>query len=164
MGESFLFLKNAKLGDILAHEKSSVSNRTIPTLGEIFQKLFTTASNEYSLKTPFGIAKVKLINNPYGIEFMIYHGGSAWSYDDICKNLDFLLLCNTSDLIINVVIIPIISYLKIGSTINVSKIQKYDGYKDKDIAKKNQTIQDIFDMFTSNNSNIDSLKIKPNKK
>ncbi len=159
-----------KIFSLAFKRNHSETNRVIPTLGALFRSLFTSSTTSYKLKTPFdeiGI-QVKLLQNAYGIEFMIYCGGKGWTYNDIVSKLDSLFLENGKDDVISSIINPILMYLKGNKNIENEIIKKYQKEAlDKDITsdKKDQIINEILAMFTCKTTSISSLKISaPNSR
>lgn len=157
----YLSLKNASFEDILEKENLKNVKRVVPVLGDLFKKLFTNDSQLYNLKTPFGIVNVQLKSQPpYGIEFIIYHDRKAWSYNEICQNLDLLFIDNKSSNVIHCIIHPIMKYLKNGKAIDINKIKSYYEKQYNDDIEKNAVIQEIFNLFTTSNANIRSLNFE----
>jgi len=170
----FLALKNEqdieKIFSLASKRKHSETNRVIPTLGILFRNLFTSSTTSYKLKTPFdeiGI-QVKLLQNAYGIEFMIYCGGKGWTYNDIVNKLDPLFLENYRDDVISLIINPILMYLKGNKNIENEIIRRYqEEALSKNITseRKDKIINEILAMFTYTPTTISSLKIStPNSK
>lgn len=153
----YLSLKNALFEDILKKANLKNVKRVIPVLGDLFKKLFTNDSQRYNLKTSFEMVNVRLIKRLHSIEFMIYHDGKPWSYDEICQNLDSLFLNNKRRKVIDSIIYPIITYLKTGKVININEMKNYYEKQHSDDKEKNAVIQEIFNIFTASNANIRSL-------
>ena len=170
----FLALKNEqdieKIFSLASKRNHSETNRVIPTLGVLFRNLFTSSTTSYKLKTPFdeiGI-QVKLLQNAYGIEFMIYCGGKEWTYNYIVNKLDPLFVENDRDDVISLIINTILMYLKGNKNIENEIIRKYqEEAMSKNITseRKDKIINEILAMFTYTPTTISSLKISaPNSR